>query len=86
MSVICAGGFVLLNPMLMRMLGQPARPPMIAADNPAGVLWASLFPVIVIAMAAVAVFLPGPDYGLMVIVGAVILGVTLESAFLARKR
>ena len=86
MAVICAGGFVLLNPMMVRMLGQPARSPMIAPDNPAGVVWASLFPVIVITMAAAAVFLPGPDYGLMVIVGAVILGVTLESALLARKR
>lgn len=84
MAIICAGGFVLLNPMLMRMTKQPARPPMVTSDNPGSALWASLFPVIVIGMAAVAVFLPGPDYGLMVIIGAVLLGAAVESAIKAR--
>lgn len=84
MAVICAGGFVLLNPMLMRALRQPPRPPLITPDNTAGAAWASLFPMIVIALSAVALFLPGPDYGLMVIIGAVFLGVTVESAIKAR--
>ena len=85
MAIICAGGYVLLNPMLQRRMGQPARPPMIRPDAPGGALWAALFPAILFLMAAIPVFRPGPDYGLLVIVAAVMFGVTAESAIRARR-
>ena len=34
LAVICAGGFVLLNPILMQMLRMPTRPPMIQLSRP----------------------------------------------------
>jgi hypothetical protein len=84
LAVICAGGFVLLNPLLQRRTGQAPRPPMINPDTSGAVLWAGLFPLILFGMAAVPVFRPGPDYGLLVIIAAVMFGVTVESALKAR--
>jgi hypothetical protein len=48
--------------------------------------WASLFPMVVILCAAIPVFWPGPDYGLLIIIAAVWFGVTVESALKARGR
>ena len=84
MAIICAGGFVLLNPRLARMMGQPARLPLINSQTPTSTVWATLFPLIVILLAAVPVFWPGHDYGLIVIIASVIFGLTAESALKAR--
>lgn len=86
LAVICAGGFVLLNPILMRTLGMPQRPAMIHPENRSSAAWATLFPMIVILSAAIPVFRPGPDYGLLVIIAAVWFGATVESALKARDR
>jgi len=85
LAVICSGGFVLLNPILMRMTKRPPGPPMIHADNPGTAAWAAIFPMVVILCAAIPVFWPGPDYGLLVIIAAVWFGVTVESALAARR-
>ena len=85
LAVICSGGFVLLNPILMRMMKSPDRPPMIHPDSGGVTAWASLFPMVVTVCAAIPVFWPGPDYGLLVIVAAVWFGVTVESALKARE-
>ena len=86
LAIICAGGFVLLNPVLQRMMKSAPRPPMIHPDSPSTVVWAGLFPMFVIAAAAVPVFFPGHDYGLLVIIAAVWFGVTVESAIKARRQ
>lgn len=85
LAVICAGGFVLLNPMLMRMMKMPPRPPMIHPDSPGTVLWAGLFPMIVLISAALPIFWPDRDYGLLVLIAAIWFGVTAESAIKARR-
>ena len=85
LALVCAGGFVLLNPILQRRIGQAARPPMIHADAPGGAVWAGLFPAIIIAFAAAPILWPGHDYGLLVIIAAVMFGVTAESAIRARR-
>ena len=85
LALICSGGFVLLNPVLMRAIKAPARPPMIHPDSPGTAAWAGLFPMVVILCAGIPVFVPGPDYGLLVIIAAVWFGVTVESALKARK-
>ena len=84
LAIICAGGFVLLNPMLQRRTGQAPRPPMINPETPGTAVWAGLFPLIMVGLAALPVFRPGPDYGLVVIIAAVMFGVTVESALKAR--
>jgi hypothetical protein len=84
LAIICAGGFILLNPRMMKMIGQSPRPPMIHLDSPGTVIWAGLFPMIVILLACIPVFWPGQDYGLVVIIAAVMFGATAESAIKAR--
>lgn len=86
LAIICAGGFVLLNPILLRMMRIQPRPPMIHPDAPGTAVWATLFPMMVIVSAAVPVFWPGRDYGLLVIIAAVWFGVTAESAIKANRQ
>jgi hypothetical protein len=86
LAVICSGGFVLLNPILMRTMKSPERSPLINPDSRGMAAWASLFPMVVILCAAIPVFWPGPDYGLLIIIAAVWFGVTVESALKARGR
>lgn len=85
LAIICAGGFVLLNPILSRRLGQATRPPMIHPGSHGTALWATIFPMAVTTSAAVPVLWPGQDYGLLVIIAAVWFGVTVESAIKARQ-
>jgi hypothetical protein len=85
LAIICAGGFVLLNPMLERAMKRPERPPMISSMQPATAAWAALFPMLILICAAVPVFWPGRDYGLLVIIAAVLFGATAESALKARR-
>lgn len=84
LAIICAGGFVLLNPVMMRMMKLAPRPPLIHPDSRGTAVWATLFPMLVITSAAVPVFWPGRDYGLLVIIASVWFGVTVESALKAR--
>ena len=86
LAVICAGGFVLLNPLLQRRLKFAARPPMIDRASPGTAVWAGLFPLAVMFAAAVPIVWPGHDYGLLVIIAAVWFGVTAESALKASRR
>lgn len=85
LAVVCTGGFVLLNPIAQRLMKAPSRPPMIHPDSPGTVVWAGLFPMLVIAAAAVPVFWPGKDYGLLVLIASVWFGGTVESAIKARR-
>ena len=86
LAVLCAGGFVLLNPLLQRRMKLPERPPMINRDAANTGVWSAFFPLGVILAAAIPVFWPGRDYGLLVIIAAVWFGVTVESALKARRQ
>ncbi|MDZ4112565.1 MAG: hypothetical protein U1E18_23615 [Brevundimonas sp.] len=86
LAVACTAGFVLLNPILQRRMKQAPRPPMIHRDAPDTAVWAGLFPLFVIFAAAVPIFWPGHDYGLLIIIAAVWTGVTVESALKAIRR
>lgn len=85
LAIICAGGFLLLNPVFDRMMKRPVRAPLISPRNPATAVWAALFPMMILICAAVPVFWPGRDYGLLVIIAAVLFGATAESALKARR-
>ncbi|MDQ1153502.1 hypothetical protein [Brevundimonas sp. SORGH_AS_0993] len=85
-AALCAGAFVLLNGRVARMMNRPEAEPMVRPDAPRTALWAGLFPLIVIGMGCAPVFFPGHDYGLLVIIAAVIFGLTIDSAIRARRR
>lgn len=84
--VICTGGFVLLNPILLKMMKITPRPPLIHRDSPATVLWAALFPMVIILGSALPVFWPGKDYGMLVLIAAIWFGATVESAIKAARK
>ncbi|MBU1386077.1 MAG: hypothetical protein KKC29_15820 [Alphaproteobacteria bacterium] len=86
LAIACTVGFVLLNPMLLKMMRITPRPPMIYPDAPGTAVWAALFPLGVIFAAAVPVLWPGHDYSLLVIIAAVWTGAAIESALKARRR
>lgn len=86
LAIICAGGFVLLNPVLQRMMKLPERPPMINRDAANTGLWSAFFPLGVILAAAIPLIWPGRDYGLLVLIAAVWFGLTAESAIRARRQ
>lgn len=85
LAVICASGFILLNPILLSMMKVTPRPPMIHPDAPGTAAWAALFPMMITVSAAVPVFWPGRDYGLLVIIASIWFGLTAESAIKARR-
>lgn len=85
LALACVAGFVLLNPLLQRAMKIVAGPPMIHAGAPGTAVWAALFPLMVIIAAAVPMVWPGHDYGLLIIIAAVWLAVTVESALKAAK-
>ena len=84
LAVVCTVLFVVFNGVMARRAGVQ-RPPMIHAETASTAVWASLFPLVLIFAAAVPVFFPGHDYGLLVIIGAVWFGVTVQSALKARQ-
>lgn len=86
LAVACTAGFVWLNPMLQRRMKQKPRPPMIDRASPGTAAWAGLFPLFVMCAAAVPIFWPGHDYGLLIIIAAVWTGVAVESALKAIRR
>ena len=84
LAVTCSVLFVVFNGILAKRSGSQ-RPPMIHPEAAATAVWASLFPLILIFCAAIPVFFPGHDYGLLVIIAAILFGGTVESALKARK-
>lgn len=84
MAVLCSILFVVLNGVLSKRMGTQ-RPPMIHPEAASTAVWASLFPLLLILAAAVPVFFPGFDYGLLIVIGSIWFGVTVESALKARQ-
>lgn len=84
MAAICIIAFVIGNSLLQRRTKR-VTPPMISLDNPRTAAWAGLFPMVLMILAGIPVFWTGHDYGLMVIIGSVMTGLTIESAIKARK-
>jgi len=80
---VCVVTFVFGNAFMARRMNR-VTPPMISLDTPATAAWASIFPTLVILFAAIPLFWSGHDYGLLVIIGAVMTGVTIQSALRAR--
>lgn len=82
-AVVCPVAFVLLNGLMRR--GKPGRPPMIHPEAPSTIVWAALFPGLIMLMALIPALFPGHDYGLLVLIAGIFMGLTLESAWKARR-
>lgn len=84
-AIGCTGAYVLLNPLMDRWMKRTATLPLISREAPQTAIWAMGIPVLVLLIACLPLFRPGYDYGLAVIVAAVLLGLTIVSALKARK-
>ena len=68
--------YLLINRGLLKRRVQP----LVRPDSPATLVMAAALPLILIACAGAAALFPGQDFGLAVIVGGVLFGLTVESA------
>lgn len=82
LAVVCIPALVFFNGLLAKRTGR-VRPAMISRESPATAVWAAIVPGLVMLGAALPVLFGGYDYGLLVIIGAVLTGVTVESAIKA---
>jgi hypothetical protein len=83
-AVVCSVAYVVLNAFWARRTGV-RRPPMVHPDNPGTVIWSSLLPLVILISAAIPFLFPRVDFGLLVIIGAIFFGVTMESAIKAAR-
>ena len=63
--------FVVMNGWLLRRMGR-APLPLVHMDAPSTAMWALVFPLLTLIGAAIPVFIPGYDYGLLIVIAGVI--------------
>jgi hypothetical protein len=83
-ALLCPVLFVVANGWWKKRSGAVTTA-MVHRDAPATAVWASIFPAVMMLGAAIPVFFPGPDYGILVVIASVWFGATLESAIKARQ-
>ncbi len=75
--------FVVMNGWLLKRMGR-APLPLVHVDAPGTAMWAMVFPLLSLIGAAIPVFVPGYDYGLLIVIAGVWVGLTVQSALSAR--
>ena len=83
-AVLCPIAFVLLNPLFSKRT-RDAHPPLIHGTVRGAAVWAAMFPMSIMLVAAAPLIWPGRDLGLLVVISAIWFGVTVESALKARR-
>ena len=83
-AIIVPLAFVPLNKMMTKRMGM-TRPPMIHPEAASTAVWASIFPALIFLAAAIPIFFPGHDYGLLVVIASVFFAGTVDSAIKARR-
>ena len=76
--------FVIMNGGLLKRMGR-APLPLVHMDAPSTAMWALVFPVLSLIGAAIPLFMPGYDYGLLIVIAGVWFGLTVQSALAAQK-
>lgn len=79
-TVAIGAGVVVAYLLINRGLLKRRVAPLIRPEAPVTLVLAGLLPLILLACGAAAMLFPGQDFGLAVIVGGVLFGLTLESA------
>lgn len=83
-AIGCVALFMAFSRMMLRLRGRVSRP-LIRPDAPGTATWLILFPVVVLATAALPLMAPRADYTLMIVIAAIWTAVTLQSALAARR-
>lgn len=84
LAVVCVPALVFFNSLLAKRTGR-VSPAIISRQAPATAVWAAIVPGLVMLAALIPVIFGGHDYGLLIIIGAVLTGVTVESAIKANR-
>lgn len=85
LAAVCIPALVIGNGFLAKRSGR-VSPPMVSREASATAVWAAIVPGLVMLFAVVPVIFGGFDYGLLVIIGTVLTGVTVESAIKANRK
>jgi len=81
-AAVVTVAFLALQPFVPRFM-KMKKGPLITRDAPGTVLWAAVYPGLIMLAAVLPPLFPGVSFGLAVVVGGVILGSTIESAILS---
>jgi len=76
--------FVVMNGWLLKRQNRSALP-LVHMDATGTAMWALVFPLASLIGAAIPVFVPGYDYGLLIVIAGVWFGLTVQSALAARR-
>lgn len=76
--------FVIMNRWLLKRQNRSPLP-LVHRDAPGTAIWALIFPLLTLIGAVIPVFVPGYDYGILIVIVGVWFGLTVQSALAARK-
>ena len=77
--------FLVLQPFLPRFM-KMKKGPLVIAEAPSSAVWAAIYPGLIILAAALPPLFPGVSFGLAVVIAAVFLGSTIESAIMSLRQ
>ena len=77
--------FLVLQPFLPRFM-KMKKGPLVIAEAPSSAVWAAIYPGLIILAAALPPLFPGVSFGLAVVIAAVFLGSTIESAIMSLRK
>lgn len=77
--------FLALQPFVPRFM-KLKKGPLVIAEAPSSAVWAAIYPGLIILAAALPPLFPGVSFGLAVVIAAVFLGSTIESAILSLRQ
>jgi hypothetical protein len=77
--------FLVLQPFVPRFM-KMKKGPLVIAEAPSSAVWAAIYPGLIILAAALPPLFPGVSFGLAVVIAAVFLGSTIESAIMSLRK
>ncbi len=77
--------FLALQPFVPRFM-KLKKGPLVIAEAPSSAVWAAIYPGLIILAAALPPLFPGVSFGLAVVIAAVFLGSTIESAIMSLRQ
>jgi hypothetical protein len=84
-AAVVTVAFLVLQPFVPRFM-KMKKGPLVIAEAPSSAVWAAIYPGLIILAAALPPLFPGVSFGLAVVIAAVFLGSTIESAIMSLRK
>ncbi|MBA3999285.1 hypothetical protein [Brevundimonas sp.] len=81
-AAVVTVAFLVLQPFVPRFM-KMKKGPLVTREAPGSAVWAAIYPGLIILAAALPPLFPGVSFGLAVVIAAVFLGSTIESAIMS---